>query len=53
MAIAPAAATAAYQAIAKIGSNAAASGAASAGAVAGTPSFSHFLEGAVKDAVTP
>lgn len=52
MAIAPAAATAAYQAIAKIGTDAAASGAAtSAGSAAGPGSFANFLEGAVKDAV--
>lgn len=53
MAIAPAAATAAYQAIAKIGSGSAAtSGAASGlGNTAGPDSFSAALEGAVKDAV--
>ena len=51
MAIAPAAATAAYQAIAKIGTNAATSGAASAGAAGGSQGFSHFLDGALQDAV--
>lgn len=51
MAIAPGAAAAAYQAIAKIGVESGAAGAASAGATAGTPSFAHFLDGAVKDAV--
>ena len=51
MAIAPAAATAAYQALAKIGSDSAASGIGSAGSAAGTQSFSQFLDGAVKDAV--
>lgn len=51
MAIAPAAATAAYQAAAKIGVESGAAGAASSGAAAGTPNFAQFLEGAVKDAV--
>jgi len=50
MAIAPAAATAAYQAIAKIGAESAAS--ASAGSASAAPNFSHFLEGAMKDAVS-
>ena len=52
MAIAPAAATAAYQAAAKIGSNAAASGAAMPGGAAAPQNFSDFLHGAMKDAVT-
>jgi flagellar hook-basal body complex protein FliE len=52
MAIAPSAAAAAYQALAKIGTDTAASGAGPAlGNTAGTPSFSQFLDGAVKDAV--
>ena len=53
MAIAPSAAAAAYQALAKIGAESGASGAASANSIgaAGTPDFSHFLDGAIKDAV--
>ena len=51
MAIAPSAAAAAYQALAKIGSNAGASSAPALGNTAAAPSFSQFLEGAVKDAV--
>jgi flagellar hook-basal body complex protein FliE len=47
MAIAPSAATAAYQAIAKLGSPAAST--AGTGS-AGMPNFSDFLSGAVKDA---
>ncbi len=50
MAIAPAAASAAYQAIAKIGGDSAASGALTTGSASGTPSFAQFLDGAVKDA---
>jgi flagellar hook-basal body complex protein FliE len=50
--IAPSAATAAYQALAKIGTEAGGSGAAPAlGKTAGTGSFSDVLESAVKDAV--
>ena len=49
MAIAPSAATAAYQAIAKIGTETSA-GAANAGATPGA-SFTDFLSGAVHDAV--
>jgi len=52
MAIAPAAATAAYQAIAKIGAEGVAPGVASAGSAGAAPSFSHFLEGAMKNAVS-
>ncbi|MDE3115617.1 MAG: flagellar hook-basal body complex protein FliE [Pseudomonadota bacterium] len=51
MAIAPSAAAAAYQALAKIGSNAGAATAPALGSTQGTSSFSQFLEGAVKDAV--
>jgi flagellar hook-basal body complex protein FliE len=50
MAIAPAAATAAYQAAAKIGGNSA-TGAASTGAASPAHNFSDFLHGALKDAV--
>lgn len=49
MAIAPAAASAAYQAIAKIGTTAPA--AAASTTAAAPQSFANFLEGAVKDAV--
>lgn len=52
MTIAPGAATAAYQAIAKIGSESAAPGAATAGSGSAAGNFSHFLEGAMKDAVS-
>lgn len=52
MAIAPAAATAAYQALAKIGAEPAASGATSAGGAGAAHNFSRFLEGAMKDAVS-
>lgn len=52
MAIAPAAATAAYQAIARIGgSSAAASSGTASGSATATQGFSHFLDGAMKDAV--
>lgn len=51
MAIAPAAAAAAYQATAKIGADTGAAGAAAIGGANGTPSFAQFLESAVKDAV--
>ena len=55
MAIAPAAATSAYQAIAKIGTNGASSAAtatAGASSTATSPTtFSQFLDGAVKDAL--
>jgi flagellar hook-basal body complex protein FliE len=50
MAIAPAAATAAYQAIAKIGTESAASTASATGGAA-APNFGDFLSGAIKDAV--
>ena len=52
MAIAPAAASAAYQALAKIAADSAAPATASVGNVAGTSDFSHFLQGAMKDAVS-
>ena len=52
MAIAPSAASAAYQAVAKMGTGAGGSEAASIGNVAGKSDFSHFLEGAMKDAVS-
>ena len=52
MAIAPSAASAAYQAIAKMGTGSGGTEAASAGRVAGASNFSHFLEGAMKDAVS-
>lgn len=52
MAIAPAAATAAYQALAKIGAESAAPGAAPAGGAGAAHNFSQFLEGAMKDAVS-
>lgn len=51
MAIAPAAATAAYQAIAKIGGNSAATTSAATGGASASQGFSHFLDGALKDAV--
>jgi flagellar hook-basal body complex protein FliE len=50
MTIAPAAASAAYQAAAKVGSSAA-SGAAMPGTATQTHSFSDFLHGAVNDAM--
>ena len=51
MTVIPSTATAAYQALAKIGGDATAmSGASSAGA-AGAPNFSDFLSSAVKDSV--
>lgn len=52
MAIAPATASAAYQAIAKIGSQSASSAAPALGNVAGAPNFTHFLEGAMNEAVS-
>ncbi|MBU6445326.1 MAG: flagellar hook-basal body complex protein FliE [Alphaproteobacteria bacterium] len=51
MAIAPSAAAAAYQALAKIGTGAGGASAPALGNTQGTQSFSQFLEGAVKDAV--
>lgn len=51
MAIAPAAAAAAYQSAAKIGIESGGANAVSAGAASGTPNFADFLESAVKDAV--
>lgn len=51
MAISPAIAASAYQAVAKIGSDAAASSAATSSAAAAVPSFSDFLSHAVNDAV--
>lgn len=51
MAITPAAASAAYQAVAKVGSGSAGSGAITAGSASGTPSFSQFLDGAINNAV--
>ena len=51
MAISPAIAASAYQAVAKIGTDAAASSAATSGAAAGVPNFSDFLSHAVNDAV--
>lgn len=50
MAIAPAAATAAYQAIAKIGAGSAPGITPAAGSAA-APNFGDFLSGAIKDAV--
>jgi len=47
--VAPLAATAAYQAMAKIGSESAATGAAQSGAA--SSNFGDFLTGAIKDAV--
>jgi flagellar hook-basal body complex protein FliE len=51
VAIPPAIAASAYQAVAKIGGDAAASSAATSGAAAGVPNFSDFLSHAVNDAV--
>jgi flagellar hook-basal body complex protein FliE len=53
MAIAPAAATSAYQAIAKIGANGTSSAATAAANSTSAPptTFSQFLDGAVKDAL--
>ena len=51
MAVLPAAAAAAYQSIAKIGTDAAATGAAPANVAGGPGSFTDFLSDAVKDSV--
>jgi flagellar hook-basal body complex protein FliE len=51
MAISPALAASAYQAVAKIGADSAASSAAGTAAAAGGPDFSQFLSHAVNDAV--
>jgi flagellar hook-basal body complex protein FliE len=53
MAIAPSAAAAAYQALSRIGGQAgAASGTAAGASAAGSGSFTNFLDGALKDAVS-
>jgi flagellar hook-basal body complex protein FliE len=51
MTISPAIAASAYQAVAKIGTDAAASSGVTSGAATGAPSFSDFLSHAVNDAV--
>jgi flagellar hook-basal body complex protein FliE len=51
MAISPAIAASAYQAVAKIGTDAAASSAASTGAAGAVPNFGDFLSHAMNDAV--
>lgn len=52
MTIAPAAASAAYQAIAKIGSNAPATSSVTIDGASSTPNFGDFLQGAVKEAMS-
>jgi flagellar hook-basal body complex protein FliE len=52
MAVLPSAAAAAYQSIAKIGGNAAATSGAASGGAGGIGSFTDFLNGAIKDGVT-